>query len=242
MWRKLTKEASEILADIRAGDIMTALFAFFSVLVLGAIVYIAKWNVYVGIIFLCLFPFSVIFLTIFYKWIISRFATDLNWLSEDQKTKDELKVRHLKFIRRFYHAEYRVNANADAVNNFLLQYYAGIPIYNEQGNVTYIKEEIKAFDPKQGETFQYGFIAGGIKSTAIHGYYTVAGMKVTDNPIYELIPEMFFVTISQGAKNVAIVAFDADTKAIASFSQGLLSELRKGFSVKIIYKMRNQVS
>jgi hypothetical protein len=150
---------------------------------------------------------------------------------------DELLVSR-DIIQRFYwrtvHLDYMVNADAEVVYYFLLQNYTGIMHTAESENSTYFLDEIRAFNPKEHDTFQYGFIAGGHKMTARNKYVQIAGMKMTADPLFEKMPEMFFITISQGQKNTSIVSFDTDIRQLHAFTVGLERGLSKAFSVKLI--------
>jgi hypothetical protein len=136
-----------------------------------------------------------------------------------------------RFYRRDVHLEYRVNADANVVNNYLLGAYTGIMRTIHVGDSEYLLTDIRAFSPEEHATFQYGLIASGRKETAQHGYFLVGETKMTSDPLMEAVPEMFFITISQGQKDVSMVNFDTDTRELQPFSDGMVQELGKAFSV-----------
>jgi len=141
-----------------------------------------------------------------------------------------------KFFRRTIHLEYKINADAKTVNDFLLQRYAGVSFFIEIYNSVYQVDVVEAFVPDGKNIFQWGFVASGYMETARFGYTTVAGMKMTPDPIIEPISEMFLVSISQGQKGLSILNFDTDIKHAHMFTTGLVRELSKAFSVTLVHQ------
>jgi hypothetical protein len=139
-----------------------------------------------------------------------------------------------KFFRRAIHLEYKINADAKIVNDFLLQRYAGIYFFVEVFNSVYQVDVIEAFVPDSKGVLQWGFVASGHKETARFGYTTIAGMKMTPDPIIEPISEMFLVSISQGQHGVSILNFDTDVEHAHMFTTGMIRELSKAFSIRLI--------
>jgi hypothetical protein len=154
--------------------------------------------------------------------------------SGKQKRESQTEIRRSRFHWRAFHIEYKVNADASVVNNYLLQHYVGISIFQEIDNVFYETNAIESFGPQQHDIFQYGFIAHGIKTTPTHPSHMVAQMKITADPLIEPLPEMFVITISQGQKDVSIVSFDTDIRQLHLFQNGMLHELRKAFTVELV--------
>ncbi len=139
-----------------------------------------------------------------------------------------------KFYHRAIHLEYKINADAKTVNDYLLQLYTGVAFFVEAFNSVYQVDTIQAFIPDGHNVFQWGFVASGIKETAQHGHTTIAGMKMTPDPAIEPVPEMFLISISQGQKGVSILSFDTDVKHAHMFTTGLVQDLRKAFSVQLL--------
>lgn len=139
-----------------------------------------------------------------------------------------------RFYRRSIHLEYKINADAQIVNNYLLQSYTSISHLIEIENVIYIVEGIQAFNPNIDDVFQFGFVAHGRKEIAVHGYQTIAGAKITPDPIIEPVAEIFVVTINQGQRDVSILSFDTEIKHAHMFTTELVKALNKAFSVRLI--------
>ena len=139
-----------------------------------------------------------------------------------------------KFYRRAIHLEYKINADAKTINDYLLQLYTGIAFFVEAFNGIYQVDTIEAFIPDGHNVFQWGFVASGTKETARHGYVTVADIKMTLDPAIEPVPEMFLISISQGQNGVSILSFDTDVKHAHMFTTGLVQDLRKAFSVQLL--------
>ncbi|MDP1624632.1 MAG: TIR domain-containing protein, partial [bacterium] len=139
-----------------------------------------------------------------------------------------------KFYRRAIHLEYKINADAKTINDYLLQLYTGIAFFVEAFDSVYQVDTIEAFTPDGHNVFQWGFVASGTKETAQHGYTTVAGMKITPDPAIEPVPEMFLISISQGQNGVSILSFDTDVNHAHMFTTGLVQDLRKAFSVQLL--------
>jgi hypothetical protein len=241
MWQKIINEISGALTEIRSGDVLSTYATIYGFMFVGATLVIFQKSVLGGILFLVFSPIPFFLMAVLTRIALSRFSKDLDSLShiEEQAKNNKPVVRHQKFTRRFYHAEYRVNADANVINNYLLQQYTSIAEYSEHGNITYIINGILSVDPKKtDETFQYGFIASGTKEIGGKSQKFLSG-SIRPVLSIENIPEMFFVTISQSADKVSIVSFDTDNKDISSFATGLMQELRKGFSVRVIQKMRD---
>lgn len=141
---------------------------------------------------------------------------------------------HSKFYVRSVHLEYKVNADAKVVNNYLLQQYTGISYSVEFEKTILQVDQIESFNPESHDVFQYGFIAQGYSSTAVNGHFTIGEARMTANPMLKAIPEMFVITISQGQKDISILSFDTDVKHAHMFTTGLVQDLRKAFSVELL--------
>lgn len=183
---------------------------------------------------------AIIIFEVYVDFILPKIKEKKRIEKESKATRETSpKIRHQRFVWRAFHAEYRVNANAETVFKYLLQHYTGIAIYSDYENITYVTQGVTSIDPNNSnETFQYGFIVNGIKETGGKPEKFLSG-SIRPLSSIESINEMFFVTVTQSADNVSIVSFDTDSKGIASFSEGLLKELKKGFTVKILKSILN---
>jgi hypothetical protein len=139
-----------------------------------------------------------------------------------------------KLYRREIHLEYKINADAKVINNYLLQHYTSISHEVNFDKLTLCVDEIEVFNPTEHDVFQYGFIVKGHSSNAVHGYFTVGQAAMTADPQMEAIPELFVITISQGQKDLSILSFDTDVKHAHMFTTELVRMLSKAFSVRII--------
>ena len=161
-------------------------------------------------------------------------SLDLEDNSSDKVRSSTAIEVHPRFYMRSVHLEYKVNADAKVVNNYLLQHYTSISYYVEFDKTTFQVDKIESFTPESHDVFQYGFVAQGHSSTAVHGYFTVGEARMTADPVLKAIPEMFVITISQGQKDISILSFDTDVKHAHMFTTGLVRELSKAFSVKLV--------
>ena len=151
------------------------------------------------------------------------------------RMKTKIEDKPYKFYRRAIHLEYRVNADAKVVYNYLLQNYTEVERSIKIDDVQYIINGIRSFSPEEDNTLQYGFVIEGRKLTASHDYYKVAKMEMTDDSIMEQIPEMFFVNISQGQKDSSILNFDTDITHAHLFTTELVRELKKAFKISLVH-------
>lgn len=127
------------------------------------------------------------------------------------------------------HLEYRVNANSNVVNNYLLQNYVnqGLFPFERQirfRNEKYIANIFRSFSPDNTSVFQYGFIAEGVKE-----------IEEDDGVVVETIDELFEVTISQGQEGASLLSFDTHHKHCHMFTTELVQELRKAFEIKLVH-------
>ena len=152
------------------------------------------------------------------------------------KVKVRPNVREQRFYWRQIHLEYRVNANAKEVNNYLVHNYARIAHEITFDNVTYITSKIRAFEPEKDGTLQYGFVVEGSKHIARNKYVEIAGMQITPDPQIESVAELFFITVSQGQEGISILSFDTDYKHVHMFTTGLVQELGRAFTVNLIHQ------
>lgn len=157
----------------------------------------------------------------------------------DERTKKEAaqkpKLRYSLFRERAIHLEWKLNADAEIVYRYLLQRYVGILHFHETDKNRYEIDRLESFNPKQHDVFQYGLIAHGKKVTFKHKLYKVGFMEMRADSVIEPIEEMFFITISQGKKDVSILSFDTDVRDTSQFTVGLVRELHKAFNVEMIH-------
>ena len=166
---------------------------------------------------------------------LSKRASSLGINSSFSEAVEEKKEGMLpKFYRREIHLEYKINADAKVINNYLLQHYISISHKVNFDKLTLCIDRIEAFNPTEHDVFQYGFVAKGHSSTAVHHYFTVGEVVMTADPKLEAIPELFVITISQGQKEVSILSFDTDVKHAHMFTTELVRMLNKAFSIRII--------
>lgn len=233
---EITKEVKTILSDLKAGDFLNYYAALWSSIFLIAILAYFRENLFAGLLVLLFSIIPILFLTVLTKAIISIVTKELDGFDRDNRNNENAKreIKRQKFYWRAVHLEYKVNADAKVVNNYLLQNYTGISHYIKKDKETYFIDGIQTFDPERDQTFQYGFIAEGHKETARYGYTEEAGMKMTHDPLFEPVPEMFLITISQGQKETSILSFDTDNRHAHMFTTGLVRELRKAFKVDLV--------
>ncbi|HXQ34362.1 MAG TPA: hypothetical protein VN843_10145 [Anaerolineales bacterium] len=152
-----------------------------------------------------------------------------------ESTQNKSELRYSRFHRRTVHLEWRVNADAQVVNNYLLQHYVGVlHTLTTADRVRYEVDRIESFNPQNHDVFQYGFIAHGKKVTPTHKTFMVGESEMTIDSRIEALSDMFFITISQGKKDVSIVSFDTDFRDTHQFTVGLRRELAKAFNVQFM--------
>jgi len=76
-FRKTVSAASDILADIRTGDIIAMYAAVWSIVIVGAAVILAQENLWLGLGLLLLSPVPILALTILTKMLLSSFTENL---------------------------------------------------------------------------------------------------------------------------------------------------------------------
>jgi hypothetical protein len=160
----------------------------------------------------------------------------MNQLEQVLKVEVRPKVKEQKFYWRKIHLEYRINANAKEVNNYLLHNYVRIAHEVTFDNITYITSRIRAFEPGKDGTLQYGFVIEGSKHVARNKFVEVAGIRMTPDPVIETVPEMFFISVSQGQEGISILSFDTDYKHVHMFTTGLVQELTKAFTITLVHQ------
>ena len=141
-------------------------------------------------------------------------------LDTQQQVTEKPELKYSRFHWRAVHIQWKINADANIVNNYLLQHYVGIHIDTTIKDIRYEIDKIESFDPKEHDVFQYGFIAHG---------------KKFGRTRIEALSEIFFITISQGKKDVSVLSFDTDTRGAHQFTVGLVRELSKAFDIELIH-------
>lgn len=120
------------------------------------------------------------------------------------------------------HLEYKINANAKMILDYLNQHYTNKHDTVKFNKVTLGIDGIKLFNPTESDNFQYGFVANGYKKSPFGILESVT-----------VISNMFIVTISQGQRGISILSFDTDVEYANIFSTGLVRELSKVFTVEL---------
>ena len=134
-----------------------------------------------------------------------------------------------------YHQEWVItNSDAKNVSNFLLRKLKEITQTVTIGNSTYYvdSDNIEFFDPGKNGTLEYAMVVGGVKLTAVHGFFNIVTSIATIDPLGESV-DMFTIAVIQGGQNTSRVTFDTDARELfAPCSKGLEKDLKEGFSIR----------
>jgi len=209
---------SKTLAEIRAGDIMAVFAALYGIIIIGGAIVIAQSNPLLGL-FVCVFsPVFILLLTVLTNMGLDKLKEGLD---KKEKKSEVLNKIYPKFVRRTYHAEYRVSDNRDAVKQYVIDFYNQNNWMIESDGFIYITKFLRLTTPNKEDVLQeHGIIVGGVK---------------LDKTVYETkIDKMFYVSFLQGQENISVVRFDTDEEDIALFSEDLLDELKKSYTVKVL--------
>jgi hypothetical protein len=148
-----------------------------------------------------------------------------------EKANPDLRV----FYQLQYHKEYAVKNGSpkmivDYLSSRLLKILRTIGTKDER--ITYYIDGVSYFAPQKESAFEYGVVMTGVRENAIHGFFEVAGMKMTADPESERLPEIFIISISQGGQGrskTALMNFDTTVKDVMlPITRILVRELKKG--------------
>lgn len=221
-----------------------SLFAtIYGVILVGAVILISQKNGLLGL-FMCVFsPLLVLVLTVITRIGLEKLKKYFDESDEQAKTT---KIIHPKFVRRQYHAEYKINANVDDVRKKVIDFYNRSNYRIENAGIRYITKFMQVIPQNESDVLpEQGVIVGGIRIDETKKGHSVAGMNLYRGFGNQTqIDKMFYISFSPGNDKVSTVNFDADDQDIALFSEDLLFELKSVYSVKVLgtnIKTRSQI-
>jgi len=132
------------------------------------------------------------------------------------------KIKTGKRQPKTFHFQYKVNADALIVYDYLFERYDKIQPTVEAKGIVYRATSAKPFTSKR---IQYGFVA--------NGYKDIKSSEIGSSSHSETISELFIIAFRQTQKDVSVISLDTDIAPILnSVNFWIMKELELAFKVE----------